>query len=341
MKKLNTILLALGVVFLAYLLWKIGARELWQKLLALGWGLVPLILGEGVAEMLHTAGWRHCLSGPCRSLSFARLFRIRITGYAINYLTPTATLGGEVVKASLLSMNNNGPEAASSVLIDKVCFAVSHLLFVVAGGIILLGHLQLPGAVWWVMVISSALVAFGVLAFLLLQKYGKLGVVIRWLAARRIGGPALQKASGYITEVDEAMRVFYRNHPRDLILATCWHLLGHSVGIVQTWLFFALLDQNVSLLTVANAWFLGLWFDLPTFFVPLNLGTLEGSRILAFKAIGFDALLGMSYGVTLRFGQIFWSAFGLINYGLLALRPGNLPLNVPSVPHRTTSPYPD
>src|SRR5215467_7182124 len=110
MKKFHTILLILGVGLLVCLLWKIGVGELWRELGLLGWGLVPLMLGEGVAEMIHTLGWRHCLSGPLRSISWAKLFRIRMAGYAINYLTPTAALGGELTKGVLLAAHHPGPE---------------------------------------------------------------------------------------------------------------------------------------------------------------------------------------------------------------------------------------
>lgn len=324
MKKLHGVLLGLGVIFLVYLLWDIGVVDLWHKLVLLGWGLIPLVLAEGVAEMIHTVGWRHCLSRPYRSLSFTHLFRIRMAGYAINYLTPTAALGGEVVRATLLTATHKGPEAASGVLIEKACFAVSHLLFVLVGGIILLWRIQLPEALWVGMAVSSALLMSGIVAFLLLQRFGKLGFVIRWLAGRQAGGHVLQNAAAYSAEVDETMRRFYREQPHDVGLAIGWHLLGHSVGILQTWLFFHLLAQHVSFTTAACTWFLGMWFDLATFIVPLNLGTLEGSRIMALKAVGFDALLGMTYGVTLRLGQLFWSAFGLVSYGMLALKMGGM-----------------
>jgi hypothetical protein len=66
-----------------------------------------------------------------------------------------------------------------------------------------------------------------------------------------------------------------------------------------------------------------LWFDLLAFAVPLNLGTLEGSRIVAFKAVGYDALLGMTYGVALRLSELFWAGFGLVSHGLLS-RAGHL-----------------
>jgi uncharacterized membrane protein YbhN (UPF0104 family) len=318
MKKLHIALLSLGVAFLGYLLWSIGVSELWQQFKLLGWGLVAFVLLEGAGEFLHTLGWRHVLSGPNRCLSRILLFRIRMAGYAINYLTPTATLGGEVTKVALLTSNATRSEAVSGVLIGKVCFACGHMLFVVAGGVITLWSVHMATALWVVMLLSSGLIATGIITFLLLQKYGKLGTLFRWLVARNIGGRRLQTISHEITEVDEALKNFYRERPWDIGLAVCWHWVGNSVGILQTWLFLSALYPSTSLAMAAGAWFLGAWFDMVTFAVPLNVGVLEGSRVVAFKALGFTALLGMTYGVTLRLAQVFWAGVGLVNYGFLA-----------------------
>lgn len=318
MRIFHTLLVALGLAFLAWLVAHIGPAQLWSEFTALGWGLIPLLLGEGVAEMVHTIGWRHCLSGSLRALPWPFLFRVRMAGYAINYLTPTAAIGGEVTKAALLSAKGRGPEAVSGVLIGKVCFALAHLIFVLLGTVLIFWSTRLPPALWLAMLITSVLVGGGILAFLLIQKYGKLGTVIRWLAARKIGGHFLQRAAQRITEVDEAMQRFYRERPRDLLLALAWHLAGYSVGIAQTWLFLHLLGHDASLAIAGSAWFLGMWFDLLTFAVPLNLGTLEGTRVVAFKALGYGSVMGMTYGIALRLAQLLWAGFGLLSYALLA-----------------------
>jgi hypothetical protein len=317
LKKLNTILLLLGLVFLICLVWRIGVGQLWRQLAALGWGVVFLILGEGAAELIHSAAWRPCLSGPLRSLPLFCLFRIRMAGYAINYLTPTAALGGELTKSSLLASKYRGYEAISGVLIEKACLALAHLLFVVLGGAVLLWRVVLPRALWLAMLSTSLLVAVGIVVFFQLQKHGKLGVVLRWLAARRIGGRVVEKAAGGITQVDEALKSYYRERPWDLVLSVLGHMVAFTVGIGQTWLFFRLANRDASLGVAAAAWILGMWFDLVTFAVPLNLGTLEGTRTVGLKAIGYDAVLGMAYGVTQRFAQLFWAGFGLANHALL------------------------
>jgi len=45
-------LLILGFGFFAYLLCTVGVRELGRELALLGWGLVPLMFGEGAALRL-------------------------------------------------------------------------------------------------------------------------------------------------------------------------------------------------------------------------------------------------------------------------------------------------
>jgi len=330
MKKFHLFSVSVGIALFLFLVWKIGIHHLWREIAQLGWGLVPIILLEGITDIFHALGWRHCLSGPHRSLPFLRIFRIRMAGYAINYLTPTATLGGEVTKGALLSLNQKGAEAISGVLIGKLSFAMSQLLFVAAGSILILTQIDLPVALWVGMLISSGLLGLGIFGFLLVQKYGKLGFLVRWLVSHHLGGKFLQKLSHGISDVDNALKLFYQTNPLGLPWAIFWHMIGFGVGIVQTWLFIELLSGNASISVAAGIWVLGNWFDLLTFAVPLDIGVQEGTRVLAFKALGFDLVMGMTYGVTLRLQQIFWAGFGLINYALILSEKkleGSLPIN--------------
>ncbi|HEX3626912.1 MAG TPA: lysylphosphatidylglycerol synthase domain-containing protein [Verrucomicrobiae bacterium] len=316
MKKLHISLLALGLVFLGYLVWKIGAPGILNEFVSLGWGLALFVGFEFLAEGLHTKGWSYCLSGPYRRISWFKLFRIRMAGNAINYLTPTAALGGEVAKAALLSSNQKSPEAISGVLIGRLSSGIAHALFVTCGSAVVLFNASLPGPVWAAMFASGGFVICGIVGFLFLQKYGKLGVVVRWLAARRFAGRLLQKIAREVSHVDESLKTFYREQPGDLVRAVSWQLFGHSTGLLQTWWFLSLLNRPFPVETVATIWVLGMWFDLLTFAVPMNMGTLEGSRIVAFKAAGMGAVAGMTYGLALRVAQLSVACFGLVSYAL-------------------------
>ena len=322
MKRFHGVMAGLGIGFLIYLIWKVGAVELWRQIKGLGWGVAPLILTEGVANLIHTAGWRHCLSGEQRRVGLLSLFRMAMAGFAINYLTPSASVGGEATKAAMLAMDRRGAQAVSSVLLDKLCTAIAHLLLVILGATIILTELDLPHALRIAMVVSTILLAGGITGFMLVQKWGKLGAIVRWLAAHRPGGRAIESAAGGISAVDERLKGFYRDQRSDLVWSIGWHFVGHAMAMVQTWIFFRLLGDEVAFIGVLCASILGLWFDLLAFAVPLNLGTMEGGRILALKQVGYNTLQGMTYGVALRIAQLFWVGFGLSSYLLFIWRVG-------------------
>jgi uncharacterized membrane protein YbhN (UPF0104 family) len=312
-KKFHVGSILLGIGLLIFLVWKIGLEALWRDLSLLGWGLVPFVLLEGVVKIFQTLGWRYCLSPPHRSLPFPRLMAIYLVGNAINYFTPTATLGGEVVKGTLLSLSHRGPEAATGVIIGKLAYALSQLLFVVLGSILILWKIRLPAAVTIAMLAGSVLLGAGIVGFLVVQKHGKLGAVVRWLVAHRVGGETLRKAAQQITQVDQALQLFYKERPGDLVRAMSGHAVGMVFSIVKTWYFLLLLTGG-SFFAASGIWFLSTWFDLLTFAVPLDIGVQEGTRVLAFKALGFSLALGLTYGIALRLEQIFWGGVGLFLY---------------------------
>ncbi len=317
MKKFHTVSIVLGIFLLGALIWQIGPGRLWRELGLLGWGLVPIILIEGLADVFHTIGWRHCLVGQQRSLSFYTLFRIRMAGFSINHLTPTASLGGEVTKGALLSMEHRGSDAAAGVIIGKLAYAMAQLLFVVGGSLVILGSISLPTHIWVLMLTGTVLLGGGIFAFLVVQKYGKLGALVRWLSARGVGGKALARLSSRLSEVDRGLCEFYRRHPGDLPKAMLWHMVGMSIGVLQSWYFLYLLTDRASLMLAAGIGFLGGWLDLLAFPLVTNVGVLEATRVIVFRTLGFNAALGLTFGIALRLEQVFWAGVGLLMYGSL------------------------
>ncbi len=305
--------MALGLVLLVVLVWRIGFGRIWDALSSLNWRLIPLIAAIGVSEFVHVIAWRHCLTEHFRPISLARLFGISMSGYAINYLTPTASLGGDMTKALQLSSRGGMAEAVAAVLINKLSFAIAHMLLVFAGCIWVLEQLTLPRSLLVPLLISAGALGIGIVTFLILQKRGKLGALLRWMAERSAAGPLLQKKEQAINRVDESLRTFYRTRSLDFALSVAWHLVGYAVGILQTW-YLLMLTGRPDLLAAVGVWFLGIWFEFLTFAVPLNLGTLEAGSMIAFGAVGRSAATGMAYGIGIRLAQLFWAGFGLAIY---------------------------
>ncbi len=318
MKKFHTISLLLGGFLLILLIWSINPGELWHNPGMLCSSLAAILLLEGVAGILATLAWRHCLSNPHRNLTFFHTYRIYIAGNAINYLTPTAALGGELTKATLLSDRHKGPEAVTAVIVGKLAHALAQLLLVIAGSLTILSTIALPFNIWLLIFTGSILLGAGLLLFLAGQKTGRLGAVIRWMVKRNFGGASIRKAAHHVTKVDLALKEFYVNHPRGLTNAILWHMASLLCGFAQYWVFFLVFAPDATTLhSVAGVWLLGSWMDLVAFALPNDIGILEGTRIIAFKTIGFTASFGLTFGIIFRLAQIFWGAAGLILYATL------------------------
>lgn len=318
-RRLHFFLFIVGLICLLWMLHTVGVGGVWNGIKSLRWGLIPFVLLEGIGEVMHAEGWRCCLSGHACSISRGRLFWSRLAGYSINYFTPTAAMGGEVVRASLITESGGAADAASSVLIDKVCYATAHLTWVLIGVFLIGGYVKIPAAWRDTMLVSCSLVSFGILSFGLIQKNGKIGSILRWLVSRNIGGQQVYRLSNSLSSVDDSFRIFYRDRKRDLSYAFGWHLVGISMGFFQTWLFFSLRHQRISPLLMLNIWVIGLWFDLVSFLIPMNIGSLEASRMFTFIAYGFRAVEGLTYGMLLRLAQIAWAVTGLVGYAFLTL----------------------
>lgn len=322
MKKFHVITVAGGALLFGFLVYHIGPASLWTGLSTLGWGLVLLTLTDGAADLFHAQALRHCLSGPHRSLSFARILSIRVSGSAVNYLTPTAGFGGEVTKGVLLSEDETGALAASAVIVDKLSLALAQLLFVAGGGLVVLPRLAAPPGLLLALVFGTGLLSAGVLAFLVLQWQGRLGSVVRWAVTHNVGGKVLRNAARHMTDVDDTLRLFYRSRPLDLPLSVLWHLLGMVWGTVPAYLFLFMLTGHSSLFVAGAVLVLGTWFNLVTFAVPADIGVQEASRLAVFSLLGYSSALGLTYGITLRIEQLLWAGAGLLVYAFLASRPG-------------------
>ena len=317
MSCLHRLTLGLGILLLAILLWKLGPSALLSQLQSLGWTWVPLILVEGGGEALHVMAWRHCLSREHQRLPWLRIAMIRQAGMAFNYLTPTAHMGGEVVKGALLGRGGGGVDAATGVIVGKLALVLSQLLFVSGGSLLAMWMVKLPRGFLWGWAASTSIFAFGIVTFFMLQRKGKLGGVLRALERRGLRGPLLQRTGRWLTDVDRHLEIFHRSRPGDLVRAMAWHVLGFSCGMVQAWLFLAWMGHQTPLQVGTAVFFLGAWFDVVGFIVPAGIGVQEGSRVLIFDTIGLTSLAGLAFGIALRATKAFWALVGLLCYGVL------------------------
>ena len=105
-KSIKLAFLIVGCLFLGWAISTVDMASVLSLLKKLGGGfLIILMIYTGVT-WLDTLSWK-CNFCPEETGHFTdwELWRIRQIGEAYNYITPFATLGGEPIKASVISIS--------------------------------------------------------------------------------------------------------------------------------------------------------------------------------------------------------------------------------------------
>src|SRR5262249_55971183 len=143
---------------------------------------------------------------PVRSL-----YLVRMAGEAVNGFTPTATVGGEPVKAHLLrAFGVSGSEAMATVVVARTALVASQAAFVTAGTIVLAAYLGCRRlAVVWLAVQGVAAVAF-VVALIRLQRRGL--ATAAWRLGRRLAPRSqwIARLESSAAVIDQRLDEFHR-----------------------------------------------------------------------------------------------------------------------------------
>jgi hypothetical protein len=310
---LHRALILAGAAGFAVLVAQSGTAALVRDLAALGAG-VALVVGLAVFEHgLHALAWRRCFA-PAHRPTRMRLLGAHLAGFTVNLVTPTATIGGEVVRGGLLPRTLPATEIAASVTSDRLAMAVADTAIGVVGFLALVAYGPFGVATRFAVGAAAALFVLGVAGFLLLQRAGKLAAFLgeRSIVRRVFGSELADRVARASQEVDARLAALHAERPGDFRAALLLHALGTSVGAVQLAVFLAWLGVPFTLGAVAVAFSVAVALDLFSFFVPARLGAQEASRMLAMSVAGLDPARGLSFSLVLRAEQIFWAAIGLL-----------------------------
>lgn len=315
MTRLRWMGLLLGGGLFFWILRTSDLGAVWQQVRGLQWRFGLILLFYIVIFGLDTVGWQLTLSPTAGSrVRWRELFWTRLAGEAVNYVTPTAWIGGEPVKAVLLSKRYGIPMAdgMASVVIAKTTFSLSMFLFIVTGIVVTLLtqriHSSLFTWVWVTLPVLGVLLGLFMLVQFLrpFQKGASLlsPILPQWL----------KKLAARVQGWDETLVSFYRKSPKAVFWSLGFHFLGWMAGVVEVFLILRFLQIPVSL---ATAWSVeALWILLKTsaFLIPASLGASEGFLLMICVGLGINAVSGLALGLVRRARELTWVGLGLAEF---------------------------
>ena len=316
MRTVRFLLLAAGAALFVALVVGIGPGAITASFSELSWRLlVILIFPFSLITLFDTLGWRFAFRRD--GVPFRALLSTRMAGEAFNATTPTASVGGEAVKAWLLRPYVALDESLPSVIVAKTTITIAQALFLLLGLLVawplLPAESPLLRGMQWLLVLE--IVAVG--GFVLVQMVGVLGGGGRIL--ERLGVLGSGGGAHALGRVDQGLSRFYREEPRRLLLSTACHFLGWALSAAEAYVILYLLGLPVSITTAVIIEAFGAGIRFVSFMVPAHLGALEGGQVATFAALGLGAPAGLTFSLVRRVREAAWTGAGLLV--LAAVRP--------------------
>lgn len=304
-----------GAALFVWILFRSDLKAVGSMLARIQWRFLLVLAFYGILFGLDTLGWRFTLKPSSQArVSWNRLFRVRLAGEAVNYVTPTATLGGEPVKAMLLSKRFGIPmaEGMASVVVAKTTFTLSMLFFGVVGLAVAAATQPLPAVLTrWIVVILIGL-TFGVSLFIgvqFLRPFQRAGVALqRWFPAW------FRKRHEGWGEWDQSVRSLYLQSPGSVFWSFGFHFLGWLAGVLEVYLILHFLQIPVSFSTAFSIEALWVLLRSGAFLIPASLGASEGVLLFVCSGLGVSAVAALALGLVRRARELTWTGFGLLEF---------------------------
>jgi hypothetical protein len=318
LKWFHTILLVLGAALLAGLVIHIGPAKLWSDARSVGWGLVPIAALSGVEHFLHMLAWRRCFHRQPKPSRW-RLLGAPLAGNAISFVTPTATVGGEVARATLMPSDMPRSVAVAALTIDRLTWSLADVVLAITGVTVILIRAPIASGSSGVqagLIAGVAALTAGVLGFLWMQRGGRaVAFFTENRFVKKLGGARLaERMSRGGSAVDQEIALYHSERTSDLWLSVVLHIVAVSMAALQLAVFLVLIGQPISTGDILCVFVVGAAIDVGSFFVPARLGAQEATRMFALSIVGLGPEIGLLFSLVLRVEQILWAGIGLVVY---------------------------
>jgi hypothetical protein len=335
-QRLNNLFFFVGVLACVVMLFTFDVSfvELWQHLCHAGYWLIPIIGVWLFIYAINAWSWFTIIKSKCHDtgerVSFWRVYRLTITGYALNYATPVGGLGGEPYRILELSKNVSKQHATSSVILYAMMHFFAHFWFWFSSIFIYLalaavGDLPINATIG---ALLGIVIIFCLIAFYIFSKGYRNGLVVnvlRWIGYipglkgwsrrfRESHAESLRNIDEQIASLHaEDKRAFYKS-----LLLEYFSRIVQSSEVLFMLLLFGIdngggftglvITYLHSILIVS---FTTLFANLIGF-LPMQLGVQEGGFVLSIAALGLSAALGIFVSIICRVREIIWIFIGMM-----------------------------
>lgn len=329
-----------GIIVLVVMLTQLDYAEVWRGLTHAGYWFFAVLLLWAALYILNTAAWWIIIrsqeedssgisSSPGLSrtsgisgtsgtsgISFLWLYKVTVSGFALNYATPGGLMGGEAYRIMELSPRIGAERASSSVILYVMTHIFSHFWFwLLSIPLLLVLHPVSP----FLAVLLALTAAFCLTAIWFFLRGYKKGLALRGMQLlrhvpliRRWAQPFIEHHREQLDTIDRQVAALHNQNPRTFVSAVLLELGCRILSALEILFVFHVLMPSVNYLDCILILSFTSLFANMLFFMPLQLGGREGGFLMSITTLGYTASCAIFVALIIRIRELVWTGIGLL-----------------------------
>src|ERR1044071_773429 len=312
------LLIAAGAALFTFLLVHQGAPQVMAAFASAGWRIGAVVVYHfAVPVLLDALAW-WSLFPRSERLSLWELFWMRWVGESVSTLVPSASVGGDVVRARLAALHGTPiPTSAASVLVDITLGVFVQIVFSLLGLVFIVTSTGHQGFVRPTL-IGAVIGVLAIIGFYLVQRLGMfrfIGKMISRLASAEDWHSLVR--SGHT--LDEAIRTQYAR--RSGVIGCCaWTGASLIFGSGEIWIALHALGLHATIVNSVILQSMVLTIRSAVFPVPGALGVQEGGYVLVGNLLGIPGDAAFALSLIARVRELILGIPGLIAWQVIEAR---------------------
>lgn len=317
--RFRNLFLAFGIIAVIIMLFTfdVSYDELLGNLERAGIYLPLVLLLWLFVYLINTLSWYVIIrsSGPVQGLTFSRLYKFTVSGFALNYVTPVGLMGGEPYRIMELTPYLGVERASSSVILYVMMHIFSHFGLWLSSVAVYACFYPVGWGMGVVLALITVLCLLLSIVFVKGYRNGmavacvRLGSHIPFLKQRAIRFSQTHKEK--LENIDSQIALLHQQRKSTFYGALSLEFVARVVSCLEVWLIMNVLTTNVSFIScVLIVAFSSLLANL-LFFLPMQLGGREGGFALAVGGLSISGAFGVYTALITRVRELFWIVIGL------------------------------
>ena len=299
----------------------VSLTDLWKCICqARGW-IVAVFLLWVPLYLMNALTWRIILKGTGKCVvPYALLFKLTISGFALNYATPAGLMGGEPYKIMELSPYVGREHATSSVLLFSMMHIFSHFWYWFAASLLYMLLLDVSSAMFCVLLFMMFFSLCGVYLFLKGYRNGMVVKILNVISCipglKNRMTRFMRTHRNELAQIDAQIASLHTQDRRSFYMSFGLEFIGRVLQAFEIYFVLAALGVTGSfvqlflyatLIIALTSLFANLLF-----FMPLQLGGREGGFVMSCVQLGFTNGMGVYISIICRIRELFWTTIGLL-----------------------------